>query len=88
MRDANDSRVGQLVLLDQCVITGFYALVVAAALSFSVTLRMPAAQAEDYMASSWICIFGAAVCLLMRLAVLVWQDLGDPVGDQASRAAP
>ena len=74
----------ELVLLDRCVIAGFYALVVAAALSFSATLWLPPAQAEDYMASSWICIFGAAVCLLMRLAVLVWEDLGEAGPDQST----
>jgi hypothetical protein len=78
------SKLSQLVVLDQCVIAGFYALVVAAALSFSATLWLTAARAEDYMAASWICIFGAAVCLLMRLAVLVWQDVGEPLPDQAS----
>lgn len=71
----------RLVMLDHCVNAGFYALVVAAAVAFSATWWLPPAQAEDYMQSSWICIFGAAICLLLRLGVLVWEDLRDGPAD-------
>ncbi|MDB5848801.1 MAG: hypothetical protein JWP29_2553 [Rhodoferax sp.] len=84
MRNAKYSQLVVLGHVDSCVIAGFYALVVAAALAFSTTWWLPVAQADDYIASSWICIFGAALCLLMRLAVLVWEDAGDVHADQPS----
>ncbi len=71
----------QIMVLHHCVTASFYVLVSVATLAFLATWWLPQAQAEDYMAGAWGCIFGAALCLLMRLAVLVWEDVGDALGE-------
>lgn len=81
MRNTDGRPLFRFVVMDHCVNAGFYALVVAAAAAFSATWWLPQAQAEDYMQNSWICIFGAAICLLLRLGVLVWQDAEEPKAD-------
>ena len=68
---------GQLALLDRIVIAGFYALVCVAAFAFAASWWRPRLDADDYMALSWSCIFGAALCLLTRLALLVLEDVGE-----------
>ncbi|APW37543.1 hypothetical protein RD110_10380 [Rhodoferax koreense] len=85
MRDINARpEPARLAVFDHCVNAGFYLLVVAAAITFCATLWLPRVPAEDALQSSWICIFGAAVCLLLRLAVMVWEDFGDARADKPS----
>lgn len=75
--DPSAGHRGQFARLDRIVIAGFYALVTVAACAFAVSWWRPRLDADDYMAVSWSCIFGAALCLLTRLAVLVLEDVGE-----------
>jgi hypothetical protein len=75
--DAADLPKGRFVLIDRMVIASFYGLVAVAAASFVATWWLPRLDVEDYMALSWGCIFGASLCLLTRLGVLVLEDVGD-----------